>query len=610
MGGATDLRPRNVDHRRCVQAVVLIGLLMGAGSGDCHAEQPEARSARAWLAFGAEAYRNGDAARAVDAFTAAARAFDAAADEQGRLDALVRRAEAFDALRLPGDAAIDLETCQRLARIGDRAILPDGFEVLLARVSANLDQSGRAQTLLRQAIARAEQRTDSRTLAAAQLDLAALLAAERRHAEALPASNAALVSAEATGDPPVIAAALINRANALAAASTAGDPLAEASDLLARADEQIRRTPSPRAQAELRLAYAEALLKVRNAWPDHPASRAWLKSTYRALRAAAEWAGKAGDRRGLVQTSQLMGRVYESEGLDEQALWLAQEARRYAGEAGDRDLMFSTNLRIGRLLAAHGDRDNAIAAYQQSTEALHALRRAHEPSAGRGVREGAGQAYLELADLLMKRAEAVPADRAKDDLARAREAIEDLKAAELQDYFGDDCVTALRAKRRPLDALVTAGTAALYPIVFADRTELLLTTAGRIHRVTVPVGVDRMAAEAEALRMRLERVATWQFLPHARQIYDWLLRPLEPYLDGDTQTLVFVPDGPLRTIPIAALHDGTRFVAERFATAVAPGVDLLDVRPFAGTARPDVLIAAVGSPVGDLPALPAVGGAV
>jgi CHAT domain-containing protein len=37
---------------------------------------------------------------------------------------------------------------------------------------------------------------------------------------------------------------------------------------------------------------------------------------------------------------------------------------------------------------------------------------------------------------------------------------------------------------------------------------------------------------------------------------------------------VVVPDGPLRLVPIGALHDGERFAVEKFAIAVAPGLTM------------------------------------
>jgi CHAT domain-containing protein len=82
------------------------------------------------------------------------------------------------------------------------------------------------------------------------------------------------------------------------------------------------------------------------------------------------------------------------------------------------------------------------------------------------------------------------------------------------------------------------------------------------------------------LRRLLEKSATREYLPHAQQLYDWLIRPLEPALASTTiDTLVFVPDGPLRTIPMAALHDGQQFLIRKYAIATTPGLKLTDPRP-------------------------------
>jgi CHAT domain-containing protein len=40
-----------------------------------------------------------------------------------------------------------------------------------------------------------------------------------------------------------------------------------------------------------------------------------------------------------------------------------------------------------------------------------------------------------------------------------------------------------------------------------------------------------------------------------------------------------VPDGPLRTIPMAALHDGQAFLIQKYALATTPGLQLTDPRP-------------------------------
>src|SRR5262249_23151676 len=119
-----------------------------------------------------------------------------------------------------------------------------------------------------------------------------------------------------------------------------------------------------------------------------------------------------------------------------------------------------------------------------------------------------------------------------------------------------------------------------YPILLPERTELLLSLPDGLRRVTVPVTAERLTQEVRELRRLLEKITTREYLPHAQQLYDWLIRPIEPALASTTiDTLVFVPDGPLRTIPMAVLHDGQQFLINKYAVATTPGLKLTDPRP-------------------------------
>ena len=63
------------------------------------------------------------------------------------------------------------------------------------------------------------------------------------------------------------------------------------------------------------------------------------------------------------------------------------------------------------------------------------------------------------------------------------------------------------------------------------------------------------------MRLLLERRATNEFLEPARWLHDLIIRPVDAVLAGrGVGTLVVVPDGVLRTIPFAALHDGEHFL--------------------------------------------------
>ncbi|MGK7927240.1 MAG: CHAT domain-containing protein [Spirulina sp.] len=70
------------------------------------------------------------------------------------------------------------------------------------------------------------------------------------------------------------------------------------------------------------------------------------------------------------------------------------------------------------------------------------------------------------------------------------------------------------------------------------------------------------------------------YLKPAQQLYQWLLEPLEPILQAASiDSLIYIPDRKLRSIPFAALHDGNGFIIERYSIGLAPSLALTDLRP-------------------------------
>jgi len=133
---------------------------------------------------------------------------------------------------------------------------------------------------------------------------------------------------------------------------------------------------------------------------------------------------------------------------------------------------------------------------------------------------------------------------------------------------------------------------------------LLVSLPTGLQRVSVPVPEDMLVQVARGLRQALQTGATRRALSHATRLYDWLIRPLEPTLAAvPVQTLVFVPDGVLRTIPMAALHDGTQFLIRKYALATTPGLTLTDPRPLP-RGHGQMLAVGVANAVQGFPALP------
>ncbi len=73
---------------------------------------------------------------------------------------------------------------------------------------------------------------------------------------------------------------------------------------------------------------------------------------------------------------------------------------------------------------------------------------------------------------------------------------------------------------------------------------------------------------------------TKSYLPSSQQLYQWLVAPLEAELQAKgIQNLSFISDMGLRSIPMAALHDGKGFLIERYSVGSMPSLSLTDTSP-------------------------------
>ena len=334
-----------------------------------------------------------------------------------------------------------------------------------------------------------------------------------------------------------------------------------------------------------------------------------LREAFSAFNQALEVAYKISNSREVSYALGYMGGLYESERRYEEALAVTGRAVQAGQQAVAPEALYQWHWQTARILKRLGRLDEAITAYRHAVQALESIRRDLAPSSARGqsFRESIGVLYFELADVLLLQTDRMKSPEAIEaSLSEARNTIELFKGAELRDYFRDECVDAARSRAIDVEK-ASKNAVILYPISLPDRTDLLLSLQGELRRVTVPVTAERLTKEVRAFRIKLEKRTTRRYLPHAQQLYDWLIRPIAPLLPPSIDTLVIVPDGALRTIPFSALHDGNRFLIQQYAIATSPGLTLTDARPFH---RPGVkanaLSVGLTEAVQDFPSLPGV----
>lgn len=303
----------------------------------------------------------------------------------------------------------------------------------------------------------------------------------------------------------------------------------------------------------------------------------------------------------------MLGQRYAHEKHYKEAMTATRQAIFYAQQGYHPDILYQWQWQLGRLFKALGQREEAIKAYQQATQTLQPIQQTLEVGVRRPLEtfnEKIRPVFYELVDLQLQLLEGVQnAKRRQQILHQARDTAEKVKLAELQNYFQDDCVAGLSQKSQRLESIAET-TAILYPITLAERLVLLLSIKEEIQIFTLPVTADNFNQTAQDLRVGLQTRPNNRYLLPAQQMYDWLIRPLLPALHtAAIDTLVVVPDGSLRLVPLATLHSGSQFLIEQYALAVTPGLTLIDPRPI-NWQQPNVLLVGLSEAVQGYPPLP------
>ena len=177
-------------------------------------------------------------------------------------------------------------------------------------------------------------------------------------------------------------------------------------------------------------------------------------------------------------------------------------------------------------------------------------------------------------------------DVAKENLNSAIETIDSLRLAELQNFFGNDCILAAISKQA-VNELVGEDTAVLSSIVVDKGVAILLSLPGERQKVEWVEDngkiIESQIVESEIKKFRdglkQGEIGITYNKNLAAKLYNWFIAPFtkENYLDPNKiKTLVLIQDGVLRSIPMAALYDSQKekYLIEEYALATTPSLKL------------------------------------
>ncbi|GAB1543232.1 hypothetical protein NUACC21_59060 [Scytonema sp. NUACC21] len=363
----------------------------------------------------------------------------------------------------------------------------------------------------------------------------------------------------------------------------------QAQNLIPLIQSQLDQLPPSRSAIYARINFAQSLGKLGN-WQRGAMEKGTGSLTRpqqaippsKILATAVQEARSLGDKRAEAYALGSLGGLYEqtkqwsdAQNLTQQALFLAQSSNAP-------EIAYRWQWQLGRLQKAQGDIKGAMAAYDAAVETLQSLRSdlvAVNQDVQFTFRDSVEPVYRQSVELLLQSQQSQPDEKT---LEKARQRIEALQLAELDNFFREAC---LQGQRVPIDKVVDQDNptaAILYPIILENELQVIVKIPKQPLRL---FGTKIARTEVEKilsqLRQNLVRPSAIKaFKTQSQQVYNWLVQPIESDLQtSGVNTLVFVLDGALRNIPPTTLYNGRQYLVEKYAVALSVGLQLFEPKP-------------------------------
>lgn len=538
----------------------------------------------------------GNEEAALETWREAASAYELVGDEVGRLGAIVNQGLALQSLGLYRRSETTLETAsEQIAALSD----PRLQAAALRHLGVTLQVVGdlqRSQTLLERSLAIARELN-------APSDVGATLTALGNSARSLQKFEDALslyrqAAAALASLPHEAVTAQLNELNLLVELQRWEDARSQAQTLQAA----IAELPPSRSRVYAAVNWADSALQLARTTPGTIDRRTLADILIRAI----DTARTIDDTKAEAYALAELGNLYSDSQQWQEALDLTQQAILLADRLNASEMSWKWQVQLGKLHQQQGKSEKAIAAYSEAVRTLSSLRQdlvAMNADLQFSFRDRVEPVYRDLVGLLL----ATPTQK---HLMQARETMEAFNLAELDNFFREACLTAQPMQVDSIDPKA----AAIYPIILPDptagqvRLEVILSSPGQplhhhhtlISQAEFDSAVDRFRQSLSLSFPQSDRLKLYATL------YDWLIRPMEAELqERRTETLVFILDGSLRNLPMSVLYDGDRYLIEKYAIALTPGLQLLEPRPLEND-RLQAFVGGISESRQGFPALPEV----
>jgi CHAT domain-containing protein len=268
------------------------------------------------------------------------------------------------------------------------------------------------------------------------------------------------------------------------------------------------------------------------------------------------------------------GRLSINQGRLEEGIQKLSTANFLANSSRSFESAYQWQWQLARAHRLQGKTKEAITGYQTAIATLEQVRKELINGSPFSFPQKIQPLFSEFSDLLLTAArEAQTHKRQQTYLKQVQTILEQSKSAELQDYFQNDCVV----PDQIVDLKhVDVATAIIYPVILADRLEILVNIGDQVHQFVHQIRATDLQSLVNDFRYNLELdQGDDEYKEIGEELYELFFADAETILqENSIDTLLVIPDGILRTIPFGAIYDGSEFMIQKYALATTPAISL------------------------------------
>jgi len=334
--------------------------------------------------------------------------------------------------------------------------------------------------------------------------------------------------------------------------------------------------------------------------------------TIKELKNAVKIARQMKDTQILSHALGLTGQLYMSENNYSEAIHQTKQAKFWA-QFGHPELLYRWQWQLGRLYYNEQQIRKAIDSYQHAIATLNPSNKCDQYKVSKKFRppgviyelfkgyrhqnnifaEKVRPVYQELAQIYFEESEIADSTLKEKKLRQVVDVMESLKILELQNYFDDECVTAVKDSFEIMD-YPPIHSAILYPVPLKNKLIMIVGFPDQFTSKTIHISPAQINQKARQFREILDidsKQNPKRFQRLARELYGIFIHPIKNLLNQyDIKTLVIAPDEALRLMPFSPLLDGDEYLIEQYALVTIPAIHLTDMKPFYNIKKSTLLL--------------------